>query len=339
MNINDIVLVTILNTLPTNNEIQPNCNSMYLMPDFFSDFSFFIQERVRAELSQSEFLKDFDKIILDYLPLTSSYSNVLSFSFNGLFQYPEKQKLCPAKIAIIEPLKYHLEENFVNINPIDTTIKGGIKLSQEAILVIDSDIFKSLSIEEKTNLISYFKLELYTGDLTEAVDRILNKYKYCSLPLINESKCKYILDCPEKEQVLELQKSLAQNLNVSCLTTERLLTDIIFTNKEDYSSADKINKEYRKDLIVYEYYRNKLYEFFCEKARLLNIPLTNEETGNLKKEGLKSEQVLKKLMDKLIKEIGGMEKFKNLIHEFNQSILNNYLTNDEILALNGSSRE
>lgn len=348
MNLDNVVLIRAFNYLPLNGEIVPSCDGKYLIPDVTSEFSMIMREKIKKALER-ELKRELDpndkvdrygieKYASEYYPLTSSYSSIISFSLNGLAPDNEQYTFSNMKVAVIDPIKSHLDADFVNINPIETTIKGKLKVSPDAILVIERKLFESLSSEEKSNLMSHYKLEVFNCSLSEAVNATLLKYNYPVLPLVNERKCDYILDCTEKKSMLEFQRNFAQSVNASLLTIDQLLSHLIFLNKIDYYAADKINKEYRKDIIIYEYYRNKLFGFLETKAAIYNLFLTEEEKRILYSGNEKTDPILRQFITKMIHSIG-LTKFKILIQEFNQSITEDFLTNTEILALNGESRK
>lgn len=342
MNIDNIVLVRTLCTLPLNGELTSSCDQKYLHLDTASDYSFVIRDIIKSKLEKEKgrelSVEELEREVSKYYSLSSSYSSKISFCLNGIAPDNEVYTYSDKKIAVIDPLKYHLNEDFVNINPIDTAIKNKIKNSNYAILVIEKELFESLSLQDKVDLMSYYQIEIFTDSIREGVNNALLKYNYPIVPLSNNFSDNYILDCEEKRSLINFQQEFSDKMQISKLTTSSLLFDLIFFGKHDKMSASKINKDYRKDVIIYEYYRDKLYEFLEMKALEYNIVLTEEERLLLYSGNAKSSLILRNFLLRLIKTIG-LQKFESLIQEFNQMVIENYLTNTEILNLKGYGRK
>ena len=116
-----------------------------------------------------------EQALSEYLPLTSSYTSTLSFSLNGLVPDDMNNKFSDMLVAVIDPIKYHQNEDYVNIDAIDTTIKGSIKTSEEAILVIEQNYFLGLTEEEKLlelkSMSEVDRIHKYFAEYINSVDK------------------------------------------------------------------------------------------------------------------------------------------------------------------------
>lgn len=348
MNLDNVVLVRAMNNLPLDGVLVPSCEGKYLKYQLTDDYYYIIKRKVQADLESKlgrylEVWNEEDKKILDdvlkeYLPLTSSYTSTLSFSLNGLVPDDMNNKFSDLKLAVLDPIKNHQHENFVNIDVIDTTIKGSLVVSNEAILLIEKDYFLSLRDEEKMNLVSHYKLELFTGTLKDAIAKILQKYNYPAIPLIQQKELNDMEDCIEKESMISFQNDFARTHNVSRLKLQQLYMYPISSMSEvDVEASEKVKSDFDKNLIVEKYYKDNFSQFLVSKGEMLGIQLIDEEKFYLFSDFSNREEVLEKLVDSII-QIIGLEEFKQIINEYNQIIYNNYITNDEIVSLNSESR-
>ena len=348
MNIDNTVLVRAMNHLPLNGEIVPSCEGKYLKPDGSSDFAFVMRDIVKKELEkelgrplnlyyESEDEKLLNAAMQDMYPYTSDYTSTLSFSLNGLVPDDINNKFSDMKIAVLEPLKNHTDAEFLSVDVIDTTIKGRINASG-AILLIDSLLFESLDADAKNNLLSNYQVEVFTGSLKEAVKESLVKHGYPALEYNQRREDNYIVDCVEKESMIEFQDTFAESVKASRLRLAQLYMEP-FLHGVDLEAGEKAKADFYKGVEVANYYKNKLYEFLVAKGEEVGIVLSDEEKFYLFSEYSNSKEVLSKLTESLIQAYGGVQSFKMVIQEYNQELVNNYLTSEEIIENMGDTRK
>lgn len=349
MNIENVVLVRAMDNLPIDNALIPSCNGKYLTKSGVNDYYYVIKRYVKVYLEEklgrqlnlweekdNEIL---NKYINDYLPLTSTYTSTLSFSLNNLVPDDINNKFSEMKLAVIDPIKNHQEEDFVNIDAIDTTIKGSILTSSDAILVIQESYFLGLSEEERHNLMSNYKVEIFNGTLKDAVENTLVKYNYPVLPLIQKRELNDILDSPLKESMINFENEFAVLRNASRLKLQQLYTYPVSTlSGLDVEAAEKVKSDFNKNLIVESYYKNNFYSYLLAKIEEFGLILSDEEKYYLFSDYSNSEEVLQKVVGVLIEKLG-YENYKMIIEQYNQNIIDNYLTNDEIVNLNENTRK
>lgn len=348
MKLEDIVLVRATKShLPLNGELRPSCYDRYLKKGDISDYNDLISQKIKEyqkekygkvyKLWEEKDRKEFSEIKKLYSPYTSVYTSTLSFSLNGLVPDDMNNFFSDYKVAVLDPLKPHLDDtDFVNFHVIDTTTKGIMKVSDSAILVIDKTLYESLNSEIKNNLNRYYKIETFEGDLKSAVSHTLRKYGYPALPLIQRVEENYIEDCPEKQSMIKMQEDVAKYLDISTLRLFYLYTSNSL-DEFDQKSQNKIIDEKKNIETVKKYYRDLFYNFLEEKAKMYGLDLEDGERFYLYSKFSNSKTVLSKLVDYVIESCGGLEMFKGVIEEFNNYVLNNYLTNDEIVKKDSGS--
>lgn len=234
MNINNVAMVRAMNHIPFDGELIPSCEGKRLVPDKNSDFAYFMRDIIRKELEKrlgrslnlwedTEDKKLFEETLSNYATLTGDYyTTTLSFSLNGMVPDDINNNFTDMKIAVIDSIRNYKDADFITIETIDTTIKGRVKVSNEAILLIEQNLFQSLNEEQKSNLVNNYQLKLFTGSLREAVDKTLKESNYPVLPLIQKREKKNIEDCPERESMLEFEDQFAMAVKASRLRLENL---------------------------------------------------------------------------------------------------------------------
>lgn len=349
MNIDNVVLVRATSThLPLDGNLIPTYEGKRLVSDEKSEYYFFIRKKMTEELEKQlgrninpysvDDSKMLDSILKNYSVLTGDYpTTTLSFSLNGLVPDDINNNFSRMKVAVIDPIKNHINADFVAIDVVDTTIKGSLKVSNEAILVIENELFNSLSEDKKNNLRSNYKINLFEGELREAVNNTLKENNYPVLPLISQRETKNIEECPERESMLEFEDSFAKSVNASRLRLQDLTFSYHSSNEVDQIAHDKIKDEHPNSLKIDEYYRNKFYEFLLNKAENFGIEISDAEKYYLFTQYAESEEAMKRIISCIIDSCGGISNFSNLIQEYNQYVKNSYLTNKEIIdSLNNS---
>lgn len=131
--------------MPLNGELIPSCEGKRLVNDKKSDFHYFMRKCIRDNLEhqlgrdlvlfeESPDYQLMENMMKDYYALTGGYyTTTLSFALNGLVPDDINNKFTDMKTAVLEPIKNQINADFITIETIDTTIKGKIKISNEAI--------------------------------------------------------------------------------------------------------------------------------------------------------------------------------------------------------------
>jgi len=352
MNMENVVLVRAMSHLPLDGVLKVSCEGMYLKTTNYNDFYHEIKKYVRKDIeskigrelntwNNEEDINLLDQEMEKYCTFTSSYTSTLSFSLNGLVPDDINNKFSEMKIAVLDPIRNHTNENYINIDSIDTTIKGSINTSSEAILVIDREYYLSLSEDIKTNLESNYRIELFDGSLKDAVSNTLKKYNFpdISYKQKHEVDDEEILDSEKREELISFQDSFAKEVSASRLKLEFLyLSPLNTLTGVDKLSAEKIKGDFNKSLDIEKYYKHKFYDFLVNELEKNGIILNSEDIYYLYSNYSNSEEILENVVRDLVN-CYGLDGVKNLVQVFNQSIIDNYLTNEEIINLNSESRK
>ena len=351
MNIDNVVLVRAMNNLPLNGELIPSYEGQRLVNDNKSEFYYFIrkciQNNLEQQLGRSLLLytdsPDFnlmEKVMKDYSIATGDYyTTTLSFALNGLVPDDINNKFEDMKMAVLEPIKNQTNADFVTIETIDTTIKGRIKTSYEAILLIEYEFFSRLSQEEKENLKSNFKINFFEGNLKDAVNKTLIENGYPALPLIQKRELKNIEECPEKESMLEFEDKFSLAVGASRLRLQDLTFMYSSGTSVDEKAHDKLAEEHTNTLKIEEYYKNQLYEFLLNKAESFGIEVSDKDKYYLFTDYQEGIDAMESITTSLISAFGGIENFKQFIYEYNNYVQENYLTNKQIISSLNSRKQ
>ena len=344
MNIDNVVMVRAMNYVPLNGELIPSCEGRRLVPDQKSDFCYLIRDIVRGNLEKqlerplNLYFESPDSILIesmmkDYYVLTGDYyTTTLSFALNGLVPNDRNNRFDDMKMAVLEPIKNQMYANFVTIETIDTTIKGRIKTSDEAILVIEQAFFNGLPIEIQNNLKEHYQIKIFNSSLKEAIEGVLKEKGYPVLPLIQAKKSKNIEDCPEKESMLAFEDLFSTSVKASRLSLQQLTFSYHAGDEVDAIAHEKLAEEFDNTLIVENYYKKQLYEFMLQKCEMFGIEVNEEDRFYLFTEYGRSQEVMADIVGKLINAYGGLEQFKQFINDYNYYVANNYMTNEQIVS-------
>ena len=350
MNIDNVVMVRATNTLPLNGELIPCCEGFKLVNDRKSEFFYFMYDCVKEELQKRlgrelDLYDPADEQLADntvnyYSRLTGDYyTTTLSFSLNGLVPDDNHNKFSDKKMAVLEPIKNQTNADFVTVETIDVTTKGRMKLSDEAMLVIENQFFSKLSPEIQENLAANFKLRKFDGKLKTAIEETLKENGFPVLQLIQEREKENIEDCPEKESMLDFEDKFSKMVGASRQRLHYLTYMYAGGNEFDKLAHDKISEEHSNTLIVEQYYNNQFYEFMINKAETLGIQVNDKDKHYLYTDLPEGTDAMKRITTSLIEAYGGLENFSEFLNEYNQYAQENYLTNKEIISLESNKRQ
>jgi hypothetical protein len=241
-------------------------------------------------------------------------------------------------MAVLEPLRNQTTADFVTIETIDTTVKGKMQTSNEAILIVKNDFFEQLSPEIQENLTGNFNVRLFNGELKDAVSDTLKENGYPALPLIQNREMKNIDNCPEKESMLDFEDKFSMAVGASRLRLQNLTFTYGGGTGVDEIAHNKISEEHDNTLIVQDHYKNQFYGFMLNKAETLGIKVSDEDKFYLFTSYEEGTDAMKRVTTSLINAYGGLEKFQAFINEYNQYTQNNYLTNQQIVSLSNNKQ-
>ena len=325
MNIKNIAIVRATDVIPFDGIIVPISEAPYISKNLTVDFKFEISDLLKSEgiippidysrFDDKEYMEEMDtkkeKIIKDYIPYTSTFNSMVLFSLNGLV--PDDREngfgnntFSNKQCAIIDSLSSHIDE-IISLNPVDTAIKGKVKLSKDAVILIEKKTYDSLSIEEK-NKLSRFNVILFEGTLKEAVELYLSSsQRYTSEKLSLTSEKKGYLDSPTSEKLKETINEIAEERKISTALHLNILRHI--TDKNEKLKA--VENEAENMIEIRKYYQNEFYKFLFSE-----MPVEEELQYDLLTSN--STYYIKELCNS-IKNFG-LENYKNICYKFNYTL-------------------
>ena len=171
-NIDNCILIRKTSVFPKNNIVETPIHGLAYAFGRSSILGDALTEKLREKYKGvNELLEELKKYDIYY----ETYRRTIHFTINGVvsnslygqFNYP---------YAIIEPLKYHInEESLLGLRVEDTYFIDDIKLSNEAIILVPEE--EAIKLEEEygfTNL----NIKTYKGDIEEEIKKILTELGY-----------------------------------------------------------------------------------------------------------------------------------------------------------------
>lgn len=328
MNIENIALVRATNIIPFEGVIRPLSNEKYLCKILGGEFQNAISDLltklgILPEQDYSKVFTDEDyydnyirecaNITKEYIPYLSNYNSIVLFSLNGICPDDSEHgfgnnTFSNKKCAIIEPLKYHIDD-VISLVPTDTSVKGDVLLSDEAIILIEEQTFYNLSDEQK-NKLSGLNVKIFNGSLKDAVKSTLRQSgKYTAEDLSLSQRDGGVKDSITSNELKNCIENIIKEYNLSRLKYFNLL---LAKNDEEVPKYDLIKDEYFNSIKVYEFYLEK---FLTELLDFINAP------SNIK-ESLHRNLHNKKYMDKVSLLISnfGIEKYKDFVDNYNKDL-------------------
>ena len=190
MDIRNIALVRATNIIPFDGIVRPISEVPYLRIERGTAFEYAINDLLKklsiinidgfwtkTDEEREEMIIKNNEILAQYLPYNSDYNSMVLWAINGLVPDDMNNTFSNKTCAIIESLEEQIDKSeIVSLMPTDTAIKGNIKLSSKAIILISKERYESLSEQEKQKLSSLdLTVYIYEGTLQEAVNDMLEK--------------------------------------------------------------------------------------------------------------------------------------------------------------------
>lgn len=329
LSIDDLMLVRATNIIPFEGVIKPISDDRYLTKTLASSFEGAISDLLleegimpaqdyektfEDENYYDEYVKKCGQITKEYLPYVSDYNSIVLFSLNGICPDDSEHgfgnnTFSNKHCAVIEPLKYHMEE-VISLVPTDTAIKGTVILSKEAILLINDDTFNDLSEDEKNRLLALpFKLTLFKGNLKENIKKTLKEMGVPSEDLSLSREAKGIKDSDTSDNV----KRLIDELIIKYDLSRKKYFDLITARtNEEIPKYDLVKDEYDNAVRVYDYYLECFLStllVFLEAPENIRVSLHRNLHNN----------AFMKQIAKLIKN-KGMANYKLFVDEYNAKL-------------------
>ena len=327
MNIDNIALVRAMDYIPFEGIIKPISHVPYLCKKSGSEFSFQLRKllnelNITPKMDYSRNTEEgyFDSIVAEgariereYLPYESDYNSMVLFSINGLC--PDDSEMgfgnntfSNKKVAVIEPLKYHLEET-ISLVPTDTSLKGDVVLSNEAILLIEEELYQSLSFEQKNILNkNNFKIVTFNGTLKEAIKKeLLSSGRYSAEDLSLSSSTGGIKPSSTSEALKECLNNIATEYGLLQMKFFNMIT----TNDDTLPKYSEFSKEFKNTLKVAKYFWTM---FLDELLIFLNHPEMIDDVEDLYDRGYFIEKIVELIRQK------GIIEYKLFVDNYNKKL-------------------
>lgn len=328
MNIDNLALVRATNIIPFDGIVKPISNVPYLVKNIGLEFSFRMSDLLRESgiIPSLDRTKIFDEnyveevtalsssILKSYLPYVSDYNSMVLFSLNGLCPDDNEHgfgnntfsnKVC----AIIEPLTKHIDQ-VISLIPTDTAIKGNVCLSNEAIILIDENIYKKMPEKQKSMLANLnLSIRTFHGSLKAAVfETLKNTNRFIPETLSLSASTGGIMPSETSEE----QKKLISNICKIYGFSQKKYFDLITSTDPNMSEYDQVCDEYKNMLIVQDYFMT----LFLQKL-LKSLKASEDMINNISSQLYNKTYMLNVI--KLIKDFG-IENYKQFVDEYNREL-------------------
>ena len=261
MNIDNIALVRATNIIPFDGVINPISEVPYLVKPNGMLINFVVNDLLIKEglleaydftrINDTEYQLKRKKILDNYLPYISSYNSCVLFSLNGLVPDDINNTFSNKNCVIIDGLKEHLS-SVISLMITDTAIKGKVKLSKSAIILIREDVYNALSGDKKKALsLLSIPIKKFNCSLDKIVkDTLDNSNRFHSERLtLTRSEGGYFSSLTSEET-----KRVINEIAISYDIPQVLYYDFLTNN---YS----FNSEYHNSVVVTNYYLEKFYNY------------------------------------------------------------------------------
>ena len=320
MDVNNIALVRATNIIPFDGIVRPVSEVPYLKINTSTQFSFAMSDLLRkvGKIPPSSFkitredIENREKVLKQYIPYMSDYNSMVLWAINGLVPDDSENgfgnnTFSNKKCVIIDGLAEQLQlSNVVSLVPTDTAIRGNVKLSNAAIILIAQDEYDSLSEQQKEQL-SSLNVKTFSGNLRQAVEQaLLETGRYIpERPTLSRTDGGFRTS-DTSEELKETINSVAKENNILQMYHFNIL---INGNRE---KLGELADEFDNINIVNTYFQRQFFEYISNK---MNI---NRKLASDLNHYPNTDFYIKQLCNEI--ESYGIENYKKLVDEYNQGL-------------------
>ena len=310
----NIKLIITANMFPTDNIVLPAAKESYVYRNHDCSLGVVVRDKIKKvdgidkyNLEQFSTLK---KQSEKYMPYNSKYVSVVYGALNAL--YPD---FYDTNYIIIDSYKKAAINNqFASIATEIVTVKDSIKLSDEAVILINS--MKINELKEKYPQLNNMKVITYTGDANRALDMYL-----VSVGIIPEKlTLDFMVESDTSSKLYSFVRNFCKTNNISNLKYENL----------DMYKEDKINTQKLQQI-----YDSSFYKFLLEAVNVSGESFNELHKRLCEGDTFDADNLI--ILDGIIESIGS-EKLEEIVNKYNsiidkKIIENSYKTNEEIIKL------
>lgn len=320
MDVNNIALVRATNIIPFDGIVRPVSEVPYLKINTSTQFSFAMSDLLRkvGKIPPSSFkitredIENREKVLKQYIPYMSDYNSMVLWAINGLVPDDSENgfgnnTFSNKKCVIIDGLAEQLQlSNVVSLVPTDTAIRGNVKLSNAAIILIEQGEYDSLSEQQREQL-SSLNVKTFSGNLRQAVEQaLLETGRYIpERPTLSRTDGGFRTS-DTSEELKELINSIAKENNILQMYHFNIL---INGNRE---KLGELADEFDNINIVNTYFQRQFFEYVSNK---MNI---NRRLASDLNHYPNTVFYIKQLCNEI--ESYGIENYKKLVDEYNQGL-------------------
>lgn len=299
----DIALVRVTSYLPKNGFVSAISNVPFV--ERMNDVSHAAVDQILEE--QGLTWDDRKDLVRSLTPLSTQYRSSVHFCLNGIVSSHMQGDFEGNPFVIIEPFKYHEnDENILAVRGEDTYFKEGLRLSSEAIILVDEKYAQKcldLDIDSK-------QIIFYRGEQKQAVDMVLTKMGIVP-ELIGKD---YIIDSCTSRMIRDFISKKGYPEDKHCYS-------------ENYASDDE------KTVILWQKYAENFYTYLY--STIYGDVMDNKEEIQYLSRASYYDQKAINILINMIKMVG-IESYQNIINNYNKSIMDkiesgDYPNNNDIL--------
>lgn len=326
MNVRNIALVRATDIIPFDGIVYPISEVPYLEKERGTAFAYAMHDLLKklskineegywskTEKEQDIMDKQNKEILEQYLPYNSSYNSMVLWALNGLVPDDMNNTFSNKTCAIIESLEEQINKSeIISLVPTDTAIKGSVKLSSKAIVLISKDRYDSLSEQEKEQLeASGFTVQVFNKTLQEAVSEALeNSEVYISEKLSLTREHKGYFESDTKEELIKTIQDIAKSHNIA-----QVLHFNVFTgNNDELKKLTSVKDEYKNYITVLKCYQKTFFTYLFSK-----LDIDKKVSRNILSY-MDSPVYVKALCDEI--ERIGIDEYKKIVYKYNSSLEN-----------------
>lgn len=322
MNIENIAIVRATNVIPFDGIVYPLSEVPYLRKEKGTRFAFAMYDLLQRQgrlleidWSKLDEMEDIDKenirISLEYVPYTSDYNSMVLWSLNGLVPDDMNNTFSNKTCAIIDSLAEQIEESeVISLMPTDTAIKGKVKLSKQACILISKERYESLSQEEKDKLDRLdLKITIFEGTLEEAINEELRENgRYTAETLSLRREDKGYLQSETSDEVIQTINNIASKRKIA----QVLHFNVITGKNDEVEKLDKVKNEMKNFHIVTDFYKQTFLKYLFSRMEI---------DDNVKRNAINSPEVdiYMKALSAEIERIG-IDEYKRHLELYNKAL-------------------